>query len=310
MQVIERAIFNEKQDRAESTDPSKYDTSISLKYRIRLIILRELYCEKMPPQVTEKSLKKWQELAQAYTNLEKTLCNEAEATLREGSEETLQSEIRKLEIYIQKTGLEGSVEESEFFPEIPAKSSTRDFLKLIAEVKKRHLSVSLRESQDCINSLTEKSEELVNKIKENEENLSRLKEKEGELNDNKLSLEKSFTWLERWGLEDINKQANVFKQLVFWVYNFFSSQRIQDRSLVLSRQIRDAYSASTENVQNISNLKSEIKELKRHHQNLEKDLNEAKKRNATALKLITPKSEPTVKETDEPLPIYYPKRLT
>lgn len=57
VQVIERAIFNEKQDRAESTDPSKYDTSISLKYRIRLIILRELYCEKMPPQVTEKSLK-------------------------------------------------------------------------------------------------------------------------------------------------------------------------------------------------------------------------------------------------------------
>ncbi|KTD25080.1 MULTISPECIES: hypothetical protein [Legionella] len=297
LQVLERAIFNEKEDRGESTDPSKYDADITLKYRIRLILLHELYCEKMPSEVTRNSLKKWRELEEDYADLEKTLCHEAETILGGESEDTLQSEIRKLEAYIQKTGLEAN-EKEEIYQDLSGKSSISDFLKLFAEVKRGNLSVSLRESQDCINFLTQTCEALVDKIEKKERKLSLLKENATKLNDEKRTLEKSFTWLERWAFEDLNGSANAFKRFVLWVYNLFPSQTIQDRSLILGRQVKEAYSAYTENTKNIDGVESDIKELKSHLKSHTKELDEAKKRNTNALKFTTPQNEPTSRETE------------
>ncbi|ARG97490.1 hypothetical protein [Legionella micdadei] len=284
---------------AKDFNKGVYSNPELIKLQINYLLLQELYCRKLLPN-DEHNVKEWFKLENAYQKLEHMLREGRHQTLRIEQGKTdpkkISSEMSALDSYIQQKGLQGNVSETEFYAN--AGSTEREFLEVMLEVKKQHIQVSLDESEFSNQYYTDRSNnletQLRGKLKTLNEEIDGLQAlKEEKKRQTPLSI------LEKWGLEDHYKQANPFKLLVLWFNNkFLSSEPIQSLALAHDKANSDLDLSLSMTSNRISNLETELGQLRKVYGQSNGQITLAENRHKTALKLITPEHEENVQQLE------------
>ncbi|MDX1836650.1 hypothetical protein DIZ81_00475 [Legionella taurinensis] len=280
---------------AETLNQFHYDEAKQREHQIVRLLLNDLYCRKMPPAENEVDLEKWEGLEQDYTYLEERLLStQVYFVGREDQKdddylEVVEDEVKNLDDYIRKTGLEGDIEP--FIAEDPTRGEMGDFLRLMAAVKQNHLSAALVHSNYRVGHLERTYATLTEQFELKHGQLAHLMSQYDELKTQRENLEKSNTWVYKWGIQAACQQANRFQRLVLWAFNFFTSEPIQDSARRLQGEIGKAYTDTTEVSKKISSLGSEVNKLNQRCKEKGDDLNHAKKRQVEIAKIITPTGE-------------------
>ncbi|QRN04284.1 hypothetical protein GH742_10565 [Legionella sp. MW5194] len=280
---------------AEKSNQFHYDEAKQREHQIVRLLLNDLYCRKMPPAENEVDFNKWEGLERDYTYLEERLLStQVYFVGREDQKdddylEVVKHEVKNLDDYIRKTGLEGDIEQ--FITETPTRGEMGDFLRLMAAVKQNHLRAALVHSNYRVGYLERTYPDLTKRFEEKNDQLDRLIRQYDELKTKRENLEKSNTWVYKWGFQAACQQANRFQRLVLWAFNFFTSEPIQDSACRLQDDIKKAYADTTVVSKRISSLETKVSNLNKQCKEKGNDLNDAKKRQMEIAKIITSTSE-------------------
>lgn len=280
---------------AETLNDTSYDETKQREHQIVRLLLIDLHCRKMPPVESKVDLEKWEGLESDYTSMEKRLISMQVYSIDKQDREyedyfqVVEDEVKNLDAYIQTTGLEGDIEP--FIAQAPARGEMGDFLRLMAEIKKSHLSAALVHSNYRVGYLTRACTILTEQFETKNSELIDLRRAQDELKTQRQNLEKSNTWVYRWGFQAAHQQANRFQRLVLWAFNFFTSEPIQDSACKLQGDIQKVYVDTTENSKKIAVVSRDVSGLNQLYRDKRQELDHAKKRQAEIVKTITSGSE-------------------